>query len=318
MHNDKVKVSVIVPVYRVEKTLDRCLESIVNQTYNNLEIILVDDGSPDQCPQMCDEWALKDPRIKVIHKKNGGLSSARNAGLKIYTGDYVSFVDSDDYLDLQAYESLVGYATKNNADLVLNNYYDVNSTNSQKIVALSSESTNKDLVKLTLLGKAPTSAWGRFIARDILENQGIIRFEEGRQYEDTIPAFKALLKSKNAVYLGTPLNYYVQSNGSIVANPKYSDVEDLYHNVKVIGEMFVGTQYENLFANYGIKTLIYALQLFYRMHIQGGEIEEKILLEIKRYLPKLKYSNIFCDRGAKKLLLAKWRMIVPAIKIREK
>ena len=100
-------ISVIVPVYNVEKYLDECVESIVNQTYTNLEIILVDDGSPDRCPEMCDQWAKKDERIRVIHKENGGLSSARNAGLGIATGDYVGFVDSDDFIKKDMYETLL-------------------------------------------------------------------------------------------------------------------------------------------------------------------------------------------------------------------
>ena len=88
----EIKISVIIPVYKVEKYLNRCINSIINQTYSNLEIILVDDGSPDNCPKLCDNWLNIDNRIKVIHKQNGGLSSARNIGLKIATGDYVSFV----------------------------------------------------------------------------------------------------------------------------------------------------------------------------------------------------------------------------------
>ncbi len=92
-----MKISVIIPVYKVEKFLHRCVESVVKQDYKNLEIILVDDGSPDNCPQMCDEWAEKDERIKVVHKKNGGLSDARNAGLNVATGEFVTFLDSDDY-----------------------------------------------------------------------------------------------------------------------------------------------------------------------------------------------------------------------------
>lgn len=111
-------ISVIVPVYNVEKYLDRCLNSIVNQTYKKLEIILVDDGSPDKSPQMCDCWAKKDNRIKVIHKKNGGLGFARNSGLEIATGEYVAFVDSDDYIDTNMYQSLIEYTISNNADIV--------------------------------------------------------------------------------------------------------------------------------------------------------------------------------------------------------
>ncbi|MBT1177297.1 glycosyltransferase family 2 protein [Bifidobacterium callimiconis] len=92
-------ISVIIPVYKVEKYLDACMTSVVEQTYRNLEIILVDDGSPDSCPEKCDDWASRDPRIRVVHKTNGGLSTARNAGLDIATGDYIAFVDSDDWID---------------------------------------------------------------------------------------------------------------------------------------------------------------------------------------------------------------------------
>lgn len=94
------KISIVVPIYNVEKELDRCLQSLLRQTYKNIEIILVDDGSPDRCPLLCDEYAQKDSRVRVIHKKNGGLSDARNVGLQATTGEYVLYIDSDDYIDL--------------------------------------------------------------------------------------------------------------------------------------------------------------------------------------------------------------------------
>lgn len=115
--NSQPKISVIVPVYKVENFLDRCVESIVGQTYENLEIILVDDGSPDNCPAMCDKWAEKDGRIKVIHKENGGVSSARNAALDIVSGDYICFVDSDDWIDPGMYEFLYKNSQKYDADI---------------------------------------------------------------------------------------------------------------------------------------------------------------------------------------------------------
>ena len=93
-----MKLSIVIPVYRVETTLDRCVESVVTQDYDDFEIILVDDGSPDRCPQLCDEWARRDPRISVIHKPNGGLSDARNAGIDVARGDFLTFIDSDDYI----------------------------------------------------------------------------------------------------------------------------------------------------------------------------------------------------------------------------
>lgn len=110
-------ISIIVPVYAVEKYLERCVNSILNQTYGNIEVILVDDGSPDNCPMMCDDYALKDPRITVIHKKNGGLSDARNAGLAIARGSYVGFVDSDDFIKPTMYQKLYEAIKNANADM---------------------------------------------------------------------------------------------------------------------------------------------------------------------------------------------------------
>lgn len=112
------KVSIIVPIYNVEKYLDRCIQSLVNQTLNDIEIILVDDGSPDNCPSMCDEYAQKDNRIKVIHKQNAGLGYARNSGLEIAIGEYIAFVDSDDYVDTSMYETLYKKAITISADAV--------------------------------------------------------------------------------------------------------------------------------------------------------------------------------------------------------
>lgn len=112
------KVSVIVPIYNVEKYLDECIVSLLNQTLEDIEIILVDDESPDNCPKMCDEYANKDKRVKVIHKKNGGLGFARNSGLDVATGEYVAFIDSDDFIDLDMIEHLYNVATEYNADEV--------------------------------------------------------------------------------------------------------------------------------------------------------------------------------------------------------
>ena len=116
--NNTPLISVIVPVYNVEKYLRKCVDSIVNQTYKNLEIILVDDGSPDNCGKICDEFAEMDNRVMVIHKENGGLSSARNAGLDIATGEYITFVDSDDYIENDTYEKVVVAINKFDSDLI--------------------------------------------------------------------------------------------------------------------------------------------------------------------------------------------------------
>ena len=117
MEGNQSLISVIVPVYKVEQYLDKCVESIVNQTYRNLEIILVDDGSPDNCPAMCDGWAKRDYRIKVIHKANGGLSDARNAGIAVASGEFIGFVDSDDWVAPFFYERLISILIDNDCDI---------------------------------------------------------------------------------------------------------------------------------------------------------------------------------------------------------
>ena len=120
---ENYKISVIVPVYKVESYLEQCISSIIKQTYKNLEIILVNDGSPDNCGKLCDIYAKKDSRIKVIHKKNGGLSDARNVALDIATGDYIGFVDSDDWININMYEVLINEAKNEDADIVECKFY---------------------------------------------------------------------------------------------------------------------------------------------------------------------------------------------------
>lgn len=124
---DNAKITIVVPIYNVEKYLDRCIESLVHQSYKNIEIILVDDGSPDRCPSMCDEWAKKDIRIKVIHKKNQGLGMARNTGIENATGDYICFVDSDDYISPVTIEKSYEKIMDSRADIVYYGFSDVGS-----------------------------------------------------------------------------------------------------------------------------------------------------------------------------------------------
>lgn len=112
------KLSIIVPVYKVEQYLNRCVDSILNQTYRNIEIVLVDDGSPDRSGEICDRYAKSDERVKVVHKKNGGVSSARNIGFSSSTGEYIGYVDSDDYIAPTMYEDMIDVLEKNDLDIV--------------------------------------------------------------------------------------------------------------------------------------------------------------------------------------------------------
>lgn len=181
-------VSVIVPVYGVERYLDRCVESIVAQTYHNLEIILIDDGSRDECPRMCDEWALKDTRIKVVHKPNGGLASARNAGLDVMTGDLVTFVDSDDWVEPNYVFCLQQWMTEHQADVVMcatQIEYDDGSSVKETSVTPSGSMDAKDALRRFLYHRGFTGAvWGRMFPAFLFRGDTPIRFYEGLNSED--------------------------------------------------------------------------------------------------------------------------------------
>ena len=224
MKDEKTLISIIVPVYRTEKYLDRCVESIVNQTYKNLEIILVDDGSPDDCPKMCDEWAKKDKRIKVIHKENGGVSSARNIGIKSAKGKYIGFVDSDDYIEKEMYESLIDVLNKNkNLDYIYCDIYDAEKINNHsredyKIIS--------KIEKIEAIFPFNASIWNGIFSRKII-NENNIRFDENYFFaEDLIFLIQYLDKSSNKIiHFEKKLYHYVQNNESITHttnNRKYN------------------------------------------------------------------------------------------------
>ena len=205
-------VSVIVPVYNVEKYLDRCVESIVNQTYRNLEIILVDDGSPDNCPQMCDDWAKKDERIKVLHKSNGGVSSARNFGINESSGEYISFIDSDDYIRNDMLEIIIKVADKYNADMVRCSY-NIDTYGKDEIVVAEVDDEiriikNREQFLNDLHWDGHKAA---FIANKVFKRSSIgeIRFNENFVAgEDVLFVYSVLERSNIVVYYDIPLYFY--------------------------------------------------------------------------------------------------------------
>lgn len=178
--------SVIVPVYKVEPYLDRCVESIVNQTYSNLEIILVDDGSPDDCPRMCDGWAEKDSRIRVIHKENGGVSDARNVGIALATGEYLAFVDSDDYIAENMYEILISAMHRTGAEIacsgtnIVKNGVETTVRSLQKKMCFSEELALREVL---LRGNVNEAVWDKVYRKTLF--QGIL-FPKGEISEDIV------------------------------------------------------------------------------------------------------------------------------------
>ncbi|MCI6266632.1 MAG: glycosyltransferase [Erysipelotrichaceae bacterium] len=217
--NTNALISVIVPIYNVEKYLDRCIESIVNQTYKNLEIILVDDGSPDNCPKICDKWSKKDNRIKVIHKENGGLSDARNAGLDTATGAYIGFVDGDDFLDKKMYEILLKNLIKTKADMSICTAYlyeeksKIKYKNSKNIQLFIYEGIDKYNNLFNNNISEFNVVWKRIYKKEIFKE---LRFPKGKINEDTFIAHKLLSLSNKIVYSTEKLYYYVQHENSIM------------------------------------------------------------------------------------------------------
>lgn len=241
-----IKVSIIVPIYNVEKYLDRCLKSLLLQTLKEIEIILVDDCSPDHCPQMCDEYAKKDSRIKVVHKQNGGLGFARNSGLEIATGEYVAFVDSDDYVDKSMYETLWNEAVKSKADAVFCGF----KTEQQKSIWTDSDEVaartvwEGDEVKdfmLDMIASAPhvkeerkyqMSVWHGIYRRSTIE-ENHIRFHSERDIvsEDLPFQVDFLLKINKLVYIPQSFYYYCLNGTSLTAtfkSEKYEGFKRLY------------------------------------------------------------------------------------------
>ena len=204
-------VSVIVPVYKTEKYLPKCIDSILNQTYNDFELILVDDGSPDNCPHICDKYAQSDSRIKVIHKKNGGVSSARNLGISVARGTYIWFVDSDDYIEPFSLQRLFEVQNSYNAELYV--------FNNRSVCELSTENVNDFFRKYYFTYALGFEPWNKLYKRDvIIENHLQFDTQEkiGEDLLFNINYYKAIFSSgaKDIYFVGEDYYHYVERDNS--------------------------------------------------------------------------------------------------------
>ncbi|MBE5821327.1 MAG: glycosyltransferase [Clostridiales bacterium] len=217
-------ITVIVPVYNVEKYIRNCIESIINQTYSNLEIILVDDGSLDSSPQIIDEYAKKDKRIRVIHKENGGVSSARNAGLKIASGEYITFVDSDDTINSKIYEILYNLIKKYDTEITMCEAIKVYEDEEGKIIIPELEENDiqekvlnsGEAIKLMIMdGNIGNFACTKLFKKELFNN---ITFPDGKVYEDAGTTYKVVHNANKIVYTNLKLyNYFYGRIGSITS-----------------------------------------------------------------------------------------------------
>lgn len=306
------KISVVIPVYKVEKYLDECLESVVNQTYKNLEIILVDDGSPDNCPKMCDEWAIKDERIKVIHKENGGLSDARNAGIKIATGKYLSFIDSDDYVENNLYEVAIKKLKDNNAQIFIfgrsylyGNNKEINSNKKIELIMNSEEA----LDKMNMFQYYDVAAWDKIYKRDLFEN---IEFPKGKLCEDWYTTYKVIDKADKVVFNSTPLYVYRQRSNSIThSNVAKINREPLYASKEVLE--FIKEKHPNIVKNAISKYVISCIGVYnnYLYYTKDTDKEKKEILEIVKdnYKEAINNKELAFSRKAQIILVCKFNLL---------
>lgn len=224
-------ITVIVPIYKVEEYLNECLISVVNQTYTKLEIILVEDGSPDNCPAMCDDWAKRDSRIRVIHKSNGGLSDARNAGIDVATGDYIAFVDSDDYIKPDMIEKLYTALIKENADIAACGILTCEGERQTAWGCRDVVGTPKQIYALLYNDTAyPVAAWNKLYKRSCWQT---LRFPVGKTCEDAFTTYQLIHNARRIVMIPEALYCYRIRPGSIMTSsfsPRKMDEEEAWRS----------------------------------------------------------------------------------------
>lgn len=284
----KARVSIVIPIYNVEKYLERCIESVLIQTENNLEIILVDDGSPDKCPYICDEYAKKDDRIRVIHKKNGGLASARNAGMSIAQGKYLFFLDSDDWLEPDGIQILYDVAEKYQVDFVRyrafrtgwpglpynapcvleaarelqGGYYD-----KKRIIR---EVYPRLLVTSSLTMGAIVGAWGSLYNMEFLRKNQLHFFESIKYSEDIIFSAMVVKQAEHFYYIDKPGVYHYFYNPASISKSFKKDRWDSCKKMITISEKtFADEDYSLKNQNNLLRWFCILLSLNERKHLTG-------------------------------------------------
>lgn len=229
MKENNILVSVVLPVYNVEKYLPKCLDTVINQSYKNLEILLVDDGATDSSGNICEQYAKKDNRIKVLHKKNGGLSDARNYALDYIHGEYIAFIDSDDYVNERYIEVLLRNAINYDADISICDYKTVKEEVTKPLNCIEENKTSVYTQEEAMLQILHGSyimqfsvAWGKIYKRIIFNE---LRYPFGRKFEDVAVAHLCFNLTDKTVYSNSQLYYYLIRSGSIKNSGKFKDAD---------------------------------------------------------------------------------------------
>lgn len=288
----ELKISIIVPVYKVELYLERCVKSLVNQTYKNLQIILVDDGSPDRCPEICDNFSKSDLRIEVIHRKNGGLSVARNSGIERVTGDYIMFVDSDDFIELDSCEHFIDAIKKNGSiDIVVGAIKEIKTDKvtfqrHSNIDENRLYSANEYIKKSIQAGEWYAPAWiNMYNAKWFKENK--FKYTEGIYFEDLDILPLIFLNAKTIMYIDYPFYNYCIRDSSIMT----SGISDK----KKQDSFMIMEKWFSIFSNVKDKKL--KGKLFYwlsRSYIHLANYEK---IFIDKYPSGLNFAFLLCHCG---------------------
>ena len=310
-------VSIIVPVYKVEQYLKRCMDSVLNQTYKNIEVILVNDGSPDNCPALCDEYAKIDSRVRVIHKENGGLSSARNVALDSVKGDYIFFVDSDDWLALDTLEVLNEYLEEDYDMISFQRTY----LTEEKVVE-KGEKNPKDMdvsqyIDVSFLGRYDFFVTTKIFKAEVFNN---IRFLEGRNYEDLEIMHRLFLNMKKVVGLDYFLYYYWKGNeGAITNTITMKNIKDHYLSANEIYQACKkyledrGKDSSNIVAWYKVE-----MAQLYIDYLKSTDKDEELFSKIKREISeeKVDFNRLLKQPRHLKYILYKIGLLGVVIRVK--
>ena len=309
-------ISIVVPIYNVEKYLPQCIDSILNQSFKDFELILVDDGSTDNCLKICEDYKKLDKRVIVIHKENGGLSSARNAGIKVSRGKYIAFIDSDDFIHKDMYKVLYNNLKNNNLDISICNYTRVNENSllndneSNKLSKISKYNNIEALNELYTDNRLIfTVVWNKLYRRDIFEN---IVFDYGKSDEDEFIIHKILYKGLNIGYVDKDLYFYRIREDSItgsVFNIKRLDkLEALSNRIKFFKDIDQVELYDKAVKNF--------IDAFFWNYIKAKNELDNI--DTKLYEIKLLYNELFIDMLRCKLISWKFKLIIILFRLNPK
>lgn len=293
--NEKI-VSIIIPIYKSEKYLDSCLESVANQTYKDLEIILVDDGSPDNCPQICDEWAKKDDRFKVLHKNNAGVSVARNDALDICSGDYITFVDSDDWIEKDYILDMMSN-TGDGVDVVSAGLtYDYLDGNSVPLPSLNGTLSGKDVISYFLLDEYRPEACGKLYKKLVI-NQN--RFDSTKKYSEDIAFNYYVLKNCNKIAcINNTMYHYLQESGNSSTTPLMT--ENRKNSYKVFVEILEDCKNDKEVYACALKQFCMRVFAILTRVLHDKEFTKKYYDEIADVILDYKKDILFCKLASKK------------------